>query len=130
MAVSVLVSCDAAVPFEGRRQLLRRVLDVNHAPVTRHDRRARGVNDQWTEGENAAFLDETIARRLAPTQVLYAVRAEAPQPMRAVEHAHRTVVRAARIQVEADDEHPLEHRHWRLNVRYSLFLAPRPIALD
>lgn len=83
------------------------------------------MQDERSERENAALLNETLAFGPATSELIDLARQKSAASMRAIDHANGTVVRAARIEVNANGQHVFKNGDWRLNVCDTGLLAPR-----
>ena len=88
--------------------------------------RSRCVNDQGTKGEDTALFDEALALGLGSSQLVDGAGRESAKAMRALYDSNGTVRRRARVEVNANGEHPLKDINGRLHVRHPSLFGPRP----
>jgi len=119
---------NALMPLKRERQRLRRVLDVNYSSMPRLGRRGRCMNDQWPKGENSTLLHQTLALGLSATQLVDGDCRQPTTAMRAVHDSNGTVCRGARVEMDANGEHPLKDIDGRLHVWHAGLFSPGPIS--
>ena len=88
----------------------------------------RGVHQQRAHEENGASRRGQVGRRAAGGDVRQLALGELSGAMAAGDDAQRTVLGAARVEVNADGQHLGQHFRRRLDVQRARLAAPRSIA--
>jgi hypothetical protein len=93
---------DLRMPPQLAGKLLRGELEMNDSPAGRNRRGGRGMQEQWTKSQQAAPLYRGSGRGSPGAPARNRVRRKAAFAMRTRQHAHRTILGTARIEMHAN----------------------------
>ena len=90
----------------------------------------RCVKQEGPEGQECPFLNETFGLRSLCPELVDRLRGKAAEAMRPIDDAHRSILCATRIEMNADRQHLLENLDRWLHVWHAGLVCPSAIARD